>query len=335
VQDRPNPEADRGGLGRDAGLWGSYGPEGVRPRPALLVHPSGFGSPGPRFKFGQPHTGPIASNGGRSRAVTEPAHTATSVPVAAGTLYCEVCGRTTPHRILRVAPGATVAGVRGLARCRVCRLTHPFVSAAERKVEVDLIVSGGGTSRRVRIALPAETRLAPGRPLPGPMARLEVTRLDGAGGKAVTEASAGSVRTIWAVEPADRGIALAVSEGRGRVVSRRLQLPSSVRLEVGGWVEVDGSTVILRAIRARGRTWHRGGIAFSPEEIEVAYGWRTVSPPAGRSPWSTVRETPRSRARSTSTRDRSRSSPGTSRARRRPRASRAEGGATVHRSSPP
>src|SRR5580658_9411669 len=34
------------------------------PRSALLVHPSGFGSPGPRFKFGQPHAASSAAPGG-------------------------------------------------------------------------------------------------------------------------------------------------------------------------------------------------------------------------------------------------------------------------------
>ena len=52
--------------------------------------------------------------------------------IASAQIFCDSCRRETAHRILRVVPGGTGSGtVRGVARCKECRLTHPFESAPE------------------------------------------------------------------------------------------------------------------------------------------------------------------------------------------------------------
>ncbi len=54
MPDWSEPPAGRSGVNATRGC-GVATPRGRSPG-ALVVHPSGFGSPGPRFKFGQPHS---------------------------------------------------------------------------------------------------------------------------------------------------------------------------------------------------------------------------------------------------------------------------------------
>ncbi len=265
--------------------------------------------------------------------MTEREPPTSELPVGAALLYCEACGEETPHRILRLRTAGSGGPVAGLARCRTCRWTHRFLSSPPSTDGIEVVLSLGPRSERRRLAVAKDTTIEVGGVLPGPDGQVKVTRIDLRGGGSPKRAPSRAVRTVWAV--ADRGptVRIAIQEG-GRTRSQRVALAPTTRLEVGGRLEVEGAPLELTALRARGRTWHEPGLVFLAKDVDVVYGRRTVSPPAGRRPWSRERETPRSRARSDSTRPRSRSSPGVSRNRRRPRPAKAGGGATAHRSSP-
>ena len=82
-------------------------------------------------------------------------------------LECEVCGRATQQRILKLetsGSGATERSMRGVARCGVCHWTHPFSMEVPRNVGVSLVVSDGSRSSPERRELPAVVvyRSAPG-----------------------------------------------------------------------------------------------------------------------------------------------------------------------------
>jgi len=260
---------------------------------------------------------------------------ASDLRVEAAMLECPNCGRPTPHRILRVdRTSAPRRGrVRGIARCRNCRLTHPFASAPAERADVELIVSDGAVSERSRLPLPRLARLTVGATVPVAGDPLTVRRLDGPDGRSVRSARAAELRTIWAVR--DRGTVVAVSivEGR-RTRSASLALPHGTLLGIGDALSVDDRPHAIVALRANGHTWKRLGDRFRAEEVGRAYVRRTDRPPAGRSAWSRGRVSPSSRASATSVGSRSRSSPGTSTTRRRPRARSAAGGAADQSSSP-
>jgi uncharacterized Zn finger protein len=249
-------------------------------------------------------------------------------------LFCDNCGRETPHRILRLDRSARPARgrVAGTARCRECRWTHPFESVAPTRVEVTQIVSEGHTSTRTRIALPAHRRVQVGTGLPDSPVPVLVRRIDTQEGQQVTSAVTDEIATVWVTR--DVGAVVKVSLVLGRLTrTSRLVVPPETPFTVGDRVTVEGIRLEIVALRARGQTWRRPGDTFPAGDVQRLYGRRRVIPPAGRSDWRRVRETPSSLASSTSRAARSRSSPGVRSTRTAPRARTALGGAQVHRSS--
>ncbi len=196
-----------------------------------------------------------------------------------------------------------------------------------------VVRSDGPTSERERIALTSDRTLQVGQNLPGAGSPWRVLKIDRRDGRSSSSAPVPEIATVWTVR--DRGTVVKVSvvEGR-RTHAARLRVPPSTELRVGERVRVDGVSLEIAALRARGRTWHHPGAAFAAREVERLYGRRIVRPPAGRMDWRNDRESPSSFDSSTSRAARSRSSPGVRRTRTSPRARTDSGGAAVHRSTP-
>jgi uncharacterized Zn finger protein len=254
----------------------------------------------------------------------------------AADIYCEVCGRTTPHRILRLE-GGTLPGVggtvQGTARCKECRLIHPFRAEPSRRVTLQRIVSDGPRSTTSSVELPEGQVLRVGSNLPDTEPAQRILRLDTPAGRRVTEAAAVSLATVWVSASPGLWVPVSIVEGR-RTHAARISAGRDQPFEIGTSLEVEGRRYVIAAMRADGTTWHDLGRTFPGRALQRLYVRRMATPPPGRSDWSSERETPRVRASSTSTRGRSRSSPGTTIVRSRPRARRASGGATDHRLSP-
>ena len=238
-----------------------------------------------------------------------------AVRVLAAELPCPACGTETPHRVLRIdprsghRPGTELVGV---ARCRECRLTHPFTSTLPRSRLVPVVISEGSTSVAGTRELPSDERIAVGALLPEsdgvPMKVLRVDRRDGGSSPSSPVAQ---IETLWLSPYRGERVSISLVEGR-RTRSLRTVFPKGRSFSVGGSLRVEGRSVRIVALRARGRTWREAGDAFPSEEVDRIYARRIETPPAGRSPWIRVRESPSSRASSTSRSARSRSSPGTS-----------------------
>jgi uncharacterized Zn finger protein len=238
--------------------------------------------------------------------------TAPARPAAAGvhaaTLYCEVCGEETPHRIVHL-DRATGRAVSGVARCRTCRTTHPFSQAAAERASVFVIRSEGRSSVRSLEQIAANARLEVGERLPGVEPALLIHKLDRDDGRSVRSADARRVRTAWVT--ADDVAVLKVSMVVGRrTASSQLVVPPEAVLHVGDPVTIEGREWYVVALRANGRTWRHPEDAFPARSVQRVYTRRYASPPEGSSGWSRSREMPMSRASSTSRSARSRSGPG-------------------------
>ncbi len=255
--------------------------------------------------------------------------------IGSASLPCENCGRTTPHRILRLDPRADGSGgvVRGVARCQDCRYTHPFETGPPEEIERTLIVSRGASSERSALRLRRSAHLQVGADLPGQDPPLRIRRLERSDGSDASEAAASEVRTVWAVRDEGAVVRISVVEG-ARTVPTKVRFPHGTALEVGAEIPLEGGSGEIVALRARNRTWRRSGDRFRADEVDRAYVRWTARPPAGRSDWTRSRARPRSAASEDSTPARSRSSPGTRVTRSRPRARRAAGGAADQRASP-
>jgi len=251
------------------------------------------------------------------------------------TLHCDNCGRDTPHRILRIVArkGAAPGELRGIARCRECRWTHPFEVTGPSTVEVAQIVSEGPRSVRTRITLPRFRRVQVGSGVPDAPEPLLVHRIETHDGGSPSEAPAYEIATLWVTRNVGAVVPVSLVEG-ARTRTFRTTWPPETLLEVGARLKVERSEVLIVGLRAVGRTWRRPGDRFRALEVSRVYARRTEMPPAGRRDWRSGRAIPSSRASSTSRSERSRSGPGVSRTRTVPRRRTASGGAAVHRLSP-
>jgi uncharacterized Zn finger protein len=250
-------------------------------------------------------------------------------------LPCENCGHTTPHRVLRWNPRAarSTGPLSGIARCQECRWTHPFTQVAPAEVEVALVISEGNRSRRSRVRVPAHRRLQVGSGVPGKGDKLLIRRIDTRSKESVTSATTDDVATLWATPEGETAVPVSIVE-HARTRAVRWVVPSPTEVAVGDEVDIDGTTVVVVALRAKGHTWHRFGDRFLVTDVQRVYGRRREMPPAGSSDWRRVRVRPNSVASSTSTASRSRSAPGSKRARTVPRARMADAGAAVQSVSP-
>ncbi len=248
-------------------------------------------------------------------------------------LYCEQCGAETPHRIFRVRRGARggTGALEGVARCRQCRATHPFESRPPKKTELFVIVSDGPRSVRRSISLAPGQRIQTGAPVPDYDEPVIARRLDARDGRLRTGGRADEISTVWATRQV--GAVVKVSMIIGRITRPgRIVVPPETRFEIGGELDFEGTTLVITALRARGKTWRLEGDAFRADEIQRLYGRRSAMPPAGNSDWRSERPMPRSRTSSSSRSERSRSSPGVTRNLTTPRARTDVSGAAVHRS---
>jgi uncharacterized Zn finger protein len=254
----------------------------------------------------------------------------------AAEIFCDVCGRTTLHRILRLEGGALPdAGgtIQGTARCRECRLVHPFRAEPSREVSVRLVVSEGPRSVASTVRLPLGRRLRVGSNLPDSEPPQRILRMDTPAGRRVQEAPVEALGAVWVSARQGLWVPVSIVEGRRTRAARITAAPDQM-FEIGAPVDVEGRSCVVAAMRADGTTWHDLGRAFPGRSLQRLYVRRMETPPAGRRDWTSDRGTPRDRASSTSTAGRSRSSPGRTVTRSRPRTRRDSGGAADHRVSP-
>jgi uncharacterized Zn finger protein len=256
-----------------------------------------------------------------TRESTSPPPASTSGSrIGVATLRCEVCRAETAHRILRLSTGGRrpTAVRQGIARCQVCRTTHPFEVRPVRSVRIAVIRSSGPRSESASIELPAGTELEVHELAPGVLPPARVRKIELANGRPVGAAPAEAVARLWLVDETGPRVPVSLIRGAS-TVSQLLEFRDDDRLAIGGTLQIDGDRWSVVALRARGRTFQRPGDEFPAAEVARVYARRTASPPGGSSDWSRFRDTPSSRASSDSVRPRSRSSPGVTRKRSSPR----------------
>ncbi len=245
-------------------------------------------------------------------------------------LACEVCGRVTPHRILHLQRETGRSGARpprsvhGVARCRVCDTVHPFSTRPRgRSVEVLEVLSEGARSTRRRIVVPFGRKIQVGSGVPDSDIPVMVRAIDRRDGRRVAEARAEEVGTLWVEREKPPLLRVSIIEGR-RTTTTTIPVKGDPVFEVGQSFHLNGVELTIGMLRGRGLSWRRPGDRLRVSEIQRLYARRAFTPPAGRRDWRSVRESPVSRASSTSRSALSRSSPGVRRKRTVPRARTAD-----------
>lgn len=198
-------------------------------------------------------------------------------------LRCDLCGRETDHRILRLHARRRGGELEGVARCAVCRSTHAFVQRSPRHREVPGVLSEGGRSRSVRWTLSESAELVVDEPLPGPDATLLVRRIDLPDGHRPRRAPVTKVATIWVSRESPTLLRLSLVEGR-RTTPLEVELTDGSAVSVGSLLSVNGRTLRVHALRAHGQTWEEGSREFRPMEVDRAYVHVELPPRPGRGP---------------------------------------------------
>jgi uncharacterized Zn finger protein len=189
-------------------------------------------------------------------------------------------------------------------------LTHAFQSLPEVRVSVNAVISEGRSSSTQSLLLPKGSSIESGELLPGERdPPLRVLRIDRTDGVRVRSAEVRRVKTVWLTPYRGEVVRISIVEGR-HTRSVTLIFPPTHSFSVGGSVEVEGRSLRVVGLRARGQTWKIPGDTFSAPEVARVYARRNVMPPEGRRDWIRDRGSPRSRASSISRSGRSRSSPG-------------------------
>ncbi len=240
--------------------------------------------------------------------------------IHAATLFCELCARSTEHRILRLDPRpreSRSVALSGIARCRECGTTHRFANTASRLVSLREVVSERDRSTYRTVELPGNTTLTVGQTRPLSSPPVIVRRIDLATGLQADTSRAVEATTVWVVPEGEPRVRLSLIEG-ARTRSEFLPMGPEEQVVLGQVLQAHGSEWVVTALRTKGRTWRQGTAVFPVSELERVYARRAEIPPAGRRPWSRSRGKPNSRESSTSRTARSRSSPGVRRKRTTP-----------------
>ncbi|MCI4335106.1 MAG: hypothetical protein L3K04_05730 [Thermoplasmata archaeon] len=192
-------------------------------------------------------------------------------------LPCEVCGRETEHRVLRLRASRGGAHLSGIARCTNCESTHAFDQRIARPVSVPAIFADGPRSERQLLHLAEATELTVGEAAPWLGEDLEIRRIDLPGGRQVRHARAREVGTLWLRHRDLNHVRVSLIEGR-RTVALRIDGRVAGRFEVGDTLTVGGERLRIHAIRARSQTWEERGIGFAPAEVDRLYVRRSEGP---------------------------------------------------------
>lgn len=215
-------------------------------------------------------------------------------------LPCPSCGEKLRHRVLHVkggSPGAEGGGapgrLEGIARCARCHTAHPFLLEAKQLRAVPVIVSEGPESFREEVPLPEDRTLeldgtlrVSGRPV-------RITRIEGPMARNLHRARPSQVVAVWTVPTDELTLRVSLVEG-ARTRSFHLTVKGDQELRVGDQFRVEGETVEITGLRARGRTYRELGDVLPAREVQRIYGRSTRTPPGGRSAWRRSREMPRS-----------------------------------------
>jgi len=190
-------------------------------------------------------------------------------PVHALSLECPFCGKTSQHRVLHVQAYREGVTMEGVARCSLCRASHPFqILTKETKVRV--ILSEGAQSKRIALPFPPDRRLKRGDTLGLEGRKYLVSKIETQGTPSAKEALAKEIRALWAV-PGDR-VTLKISVTTGSETTPvSLRVRPEKPVHVGDRLVVDGNLLFISALRMGGRTLRERGMGGEAGEVQRAY----------------------------------------------------------------
>lgn len=165
-------------------------------------------------------------------------------------IECPTCGERTLHEVLKGKIGRKRMVMETTVKCRECGHTHSTIIREEKPVEIPVIVSDQGESKRESIELETDEFLALEDELFVGDTYVVITSIE-SDGRRVTRAPAESIDTIWAKRYDKIKVKISVNKGQKTHPSEIFALPDE-EFYVGDIIPVGREKAVIHQMKVRG-----------------------------------------------------------------------------------
>ncbi|HWG91150.1 MAG TPA: HVO_0476 family zinc finger protein [Candidatus Thermoplasmatota archaeon] len=185
-------------------------------------------------------------------------------------VVCPECGEETLHSVLKGSVG-TKKGftLDATVRCETCTRVHHVVVREARDVEVPVIVSQGGQSRKVRITIPGDEEVVVGQEILVDGANTLVTGLETKDGKRAEKAMPDKLLTIWVKDYEVVKVKFAINLGK-KTISKSMDMTPADTVHVGQEFTFGRLRMTVHAIKVKEKLLNRG--TAEAGEIQRVFG---------------------------------------------------------------
>jgi uncharacterized Zn finger protein len=170
-------------------------------------------------------------------------------------LECPTCGEVTGHRVLRAAPASWTVACESCGKARAVPAPR-----SPKPVRIPVVLAEGATSRRTEVEVDRLEEVAAGDELELEGHRVQVTGIEGAGGRLAGRTPAGDIRVLHAKVFDKVTLHLQLNEGE-TTRSFQVELGPDRVVEVGEVFEVQGLRLRVATLTsAEHRTLRRGAL---------------------------------------------------------------------------
>jgi uncharacterized Zn finger protein len=173
-------------------------------------------------------------------------------------IECPTCGERTLHEVLKGKIGRKRMVMETTVKCRECGHTHSTIIREEKPVEIPVIVSEQGESRRERIELEPDEVIALEDELFVGDTYVMITSLE-TEGRRVRQAPADRIDTIWAKRYDKIKVKISVNKGHKTLPSELFAMPDE-EFYVGDIIPVGREKAVIHQMKVSGGMVRDGSV---------------------------------------------------------------------------
>jgi uncharacterized Zn finger protein len=180
-------------------------------------------------------------------------------PPSAVTTHCPQCGEDTLHTVLRGTLGerGEWTTLDATVQCTECQTTHHALIREAKDVDLPVVLSEGGASRRTRVAVPGDEEVSVGEAFIVDGLNCVLTGIEAKDMRRVDDAHVKDVRTLWMKQFEEVPLRFAINLGHKTITKSFPALPSH-EVTVGEEHVFGRLRVTVHAIKTKDRLLKRG-----------------------------------------------------------------------------
>lgn len=175
------------------------------------------------------------------------------------TAACPDCGEDTIHEVLHGTAGSRGGGLTldATVRCEDCGRVHRTTVREAPHVDVPVVISHGGTSRRARVQLAEDEEVSVDEALIVEGVNTRITGIETKELRRVEDALVSDVKTLWVKEFEELAIGFAINLGH-KTITKTLSAKPEDEFSVGDEHLFGRLRVTVHAIKTHERLLKRG-----------------------------------------------------------------------------